>query len=367
MALVQTDRQGGGVNVLTWYIVREVVKGSLLTVLLLLTLFNLFTFSDELKDLGHGGYGLREILMFLALTSPRVFYELVPSAALLGSLFVVGAMANNREIVAMRAAGLSIGWIIRSIMLAGLLLVAVAVGVGEFVAPTTERAAQLLKTTAQHNGVVMRSQYGMWLREGNRFINVRKILDDGSLGDIRIYEIDDGHKLNVITQAEHAQFLGDKQWRLNNVKQSLIDPQRIDAKLAAELPWQSAIDSDLLKVAVVNSDNLSLYDLYNYIDFLKTNNQKSQSYELAFWSRLINPLVTFVMLMVSAPFVIGIGRGIGTGGRIMMGVIIGMTFNIFDRIAGHVGLVYDMNPMLIAILPSCLVFCAALFAVWRVS
>lgn len=354
-------------NVLTFYIIREVVKGSLLALLLLLTLFNLFTFSDELKELGHGGYGLKQILMFLALTSPRVFYELVPSAALLGSLFVVGAMANNREIVAMRAAGLSTAWIIRSIMLAGLLLVMVAVFVGEFVAPSSERSAQLLKTTAQNNGVVMRTQYGMWLREGNRFINVRRILDDGSLGDIRVYEIDGQHKLSQVTQAEHGKFLGNKQWQLSNVAQSFISPQRVNADSQPSMQWQSSIDSDLLKVAVVNSDNLSLYDLFNYIDFLKSNNQKSQSYELAFWSRLINPLVTFVMLMVSAPFVIGIGRGIGTGGRIMMGVLIGMSFNIMDRITGHLGLVYEMNPMLMAVIPSTLVFCIALYAVWRVS
>ncbi|OAH97974.1 LPS export ABC transporter permease LptG [Methylomonas methanica] len=354
-------------NVLTIYIVKEVVKGSLIAVILLLTLFNLFSFSDELKDLGQGGYGLKQILWFLTLTSPRVFYELVPSAALLGSLFVVGSMANNREIVAMRGAGLSIAWIIRTIMLAGLLLVSVAVLVGEFVAPSCERAAQVLKTTALHDGVVMRSQYGMWLREGNSFINVRKILDDGSLADVRIYDVDEAHKLSRITQAEHAQFLGDKQWRLESVKQSEINRQQIFAGTQAEQAWKSSIDSDLLKVAVVKSDNLSLYDLFMYIDFLKQNNQKSQIYELAFWSRLINPFVTFVMLMVSAPFVIGIGRGTSTGARIMMGIVIGMTFNIFDRIAGHVGLVYDMNPMLMAMLPSALVFFGAVIAVRRVS
>jgi lipopolysaccharide export system permease protein len=355
------------INVLTAYIVKEVVKGSLIAVLLLLTLFNLFSFSDELKDLGQGGYGLKQILLFLTLTSPRVFYELLPSAALLGSLFVVGSMANNREIVAMRAAGLSTGWVIRTIMLAGLLLVTIAVLVGEFVAPSCERTAQLLKTTALHDGVVMRSEYGMWLREGNSFINVRKILDDGSLGDIRIYDIDEQRKLNLITQADHAQFLGDKQWSLKNVKHSEVHPQQIFAGTQAEQAWRSSIDSDLLKVAVVNADNLSLYDLFMYIDFLKQNNQKSQSYELAFWSRLVNPLVTFVMLMVSAPFVIGIGRGTSTGARIMIGIMIGMTFNIFDRIAGHVGLVYDINPMLMAMLPSTLVFCGALYAVRRVS
>ncbi len=355
------------ISVLTGYIVKEVVKGSLIAVLLLLTLFNLFSFSDELKDLGQGGYGLKQILWFLSLTSPRVFYELVPSAALLGSLFVVGSMANNREIVAMRAAGLSTAWIIKTIMLAGLLLVSVAVLVGEFVAPPCERAAQLLKTTALHDGVVLRSQYGMWLREGNSFINVRKILDDGSLADVRIYDVDDGHGLNKITHAEHAQFEGSKQWRLQGVKQSEINSQQIFAATQAEQAWKSGIDSDLLKVAVVNSDNLSLYDLFMYIDFLKQNSQKSQIYELAFWSRLINPFVTFVMLMVSAPFVIGIGRGTSTGARIMMGIVIGMAFNIFDKIAGHVGLVYDINPMLMAIAPSAVVFCGALYAVRRVS
>jgi len=355
------------VNVLTLYIVKEVTKGSLLAVLLLLALFNLFTFSDELKDLGHGNYGLKQILMYVALTSPRVFYDLVPSAALLGSLFVVGAMANNREIVAIRAAGLSTAWIIRSIMLAGLVLVIVAVFVGEFVAPPSERAAQILKNTAQNNGVVMRSQYGMWLREGNRFINVRKVDDDGSLGDIRVYEIDAQHRLDRITQAEHATFLGDKKWQLNNVEQTFVTPKQINADNLPEMSWQSSIDSDLLKVAVVNSDNMSLYDLFMYIDFLKKNNQKSQNYELAFWSRLVNPFVTFVMLMVSAPFVIGIGRGISTGGRIMMGVLIGMGFNIVDQRTGHLGLVYEINPMLMAMLPSSLMFCIAVFAVWRVS
>ncbi|MCK5926268.1 MAG: LptF/LptG family permease, partial [Methylococcales bacterium] len=86
-------------NLLTRHIIKEVLKGSFLALILLLTLFNLFTFSDELKDMGTGDYGLKEIFLYLLLTSPRVFYELVPSAALLGSLFVLGTMANHSEII----------------------------------------------------------------------------------------------------------------------------------------------------------------------------------------------------------------------------------------------------------------------------
>ncbi len=353
-------------NVITGYIVREVVKGSLIALLLLLTLFNLFTFSDELKDLGKGSYGLKEILLYLALTSPRVFYELVPSAALLGSLFVVGAMANNREIIAMRAVGLSVFWVIRAIMLGGLVLVIISVAVGEFVAPAAERTAQMIKTTAQNQKVVIHSRYGMWLREGNRFINVRQIHDDGWLGDISLYQLNDQYRLDLIKHAETARYLGAELWRLENIQWSEVSGRRIFSDASDSEQWKTSIDPDLLNIVVVKSDNLSLYDLYMYIVFLKENNQKSQSFELAFWSRLINPLVTFVMLMVSAPFVIGIRRGMGAGGRMMIGILIGMTFNIFDKIAGHLGLVYGLDPMVMALLPSALVFCGALYAVNRI-
>ena len=353
-------------SVLTGYIVREVLKGSTVALVLLLTLFNLFTFSDELKDLGTGSYGLKEIFLYLTLTSPRVLYELIPSSALLGSLFVVGAMSNNREIVAMRAAGLSIFWVIKSVMWAGVILSLISVLIGEFVAPEAERRAQLIKTTAQNNEVVMHSKYGLWLRENNKFINVRKIERKGELSDIYIYELDEQGHLVLVRNIAHATFLGNELWQMKGIKQSEISSKQIFSNSNDQMEWKTSINPDLLNVVVVKSENMSLYDLFVYISFLKENNQKSQTFELAFWGRLINPLNTFVMLMVSIPFVVGVKRGVGTGGRMMIGIIIGMTFNIFDKIAGHMGLVYDFNPMLMAIMPSAFVFCGAVYAVSRV-
>ncbi|WP_340121522.1 LPS export ABC transporter permease LptG [Methylobacter svalbardensis] len=353
-------------NVLTGYIVREIVKGSFIAILLLLTLFNLFTFSDQLKDLGKGSYGLTEIFYYLALTSPTVFYELMPASALLGSLFILGAMGNNRELIAMQAAGLSVMGIIRAVMLAGAILVFIAILVGEFIAPVTERAARILKVTAQNEQVVMGGAYGLWLREGKKFINVRKIQDDGSLADISIYELDDQRHLRQSTHAEKASFQGNKQWKLEQIKQSDISMQQMTASSQNEQLWQSSVAPDLLKIVVVNPNNLSMYDLVMYIGFLKDNHQKSHSFELAFWGRVVNPLIVFVMLLVSAPFVIGVKRGINVGGRMMIGIVIGMGFNIVDKIVGHIGLIYEINPPLMAFAPSLAVLVVALFALKRV-
>lgn len=351
--------------VLTDYIVREILKGSFISIILLLTLFNLFTFSDELGDLGNG-YGLKQIFYYLALTSPTTFYELMPASALLGSLFVLGAMANNHEITAMRAAGLSVFGIIRGVLVAGVVLVVVSILVGEFIAPEAQKKAQVLKATIGSKQVMLNNMYGMWLREDKRFINVRKIEDNGNLSDISIYDIDDQQHLYQTTHAERAIFLGHKNWRLEDIKQSIISTEQMQSATRAQQDWKSAIAPDLLDLSVVNPDNLSLIDLAKYVNFLKGNHQKSLQFELALWGRVVNPLVTFIMLLVSAPFVIGIKRGISAGGRMLIGVVIGMGFNIIDKIVGHLGLIYELNPPLVAFTPSLIVLALAIRAIRRV-
>jgi lipopolysaccharide export system permease protein len=354
-------------NILTRYIVKEVLKGSLLALILLVTLVDLFSLNDELKDLGKGSYELKEIFMYLALSTPTVFYELLPSGALIGSIFVLGAMANQREIIAMRCCGLSVFWIIRSVMLAGVFLVIIAAAVGEFIAPETERAAQLLKTTAQNNRVIMRAKYGIWLREGNSFINIRQIAEKSQLIDISFYHLDESHHLKQVEHAETGTFVGHEQWLLNKIKTTELFKDNVTASNRHQQSWTTSIAPDLLDIVVVTTTNLSSYDLAKYIGFLKDNNQKSQTFEAALWARLLNPYVTFVMLLVSTPFVIGIKRGNSVGERLLIGIVIGLSFNILDQIISHVGIVYNLNPLLMALLPSTLVLIVACYAISRLK
>ena len=72
------------------------------------------------------------------------------------------------------------------------------------------------------------------------------------------------------------------------------------------------------------------------------------------------------MLLVSVPFVIGIQRGVSVGARMLIGVLIGLSFNILDKITGRMGLVYDLNPAVMAVLPSAVVLAAAIYAISRI-
>jgi len=352
-------------NALDRYIIKEVLKGTLIALIALYALFNLFSLKDELKFLDVGDYDLKHIFMYLGLMIPHYLYELMPSAALLGSLFVLGGMANHRELMAMRVSGVSVFGIIRSVMMAGMILVAFSFGIGEFVGPDAEKKAKVLRSVAKTQRPVTRMANGLWLRDGKQFINVKDIYTAGDVANISIYELGDDRRLKKVVYAQSGRFLDEGLWQLKGVQTSYVSSNKVSATNVAEEAWYSVVDPDVVDVVVMDPENLSLNDLSKYIDFLEENKQNSAKYELAFWARLINPFITLVMLLVSAPFVVGVGRGVALGPRMMLGILIGMTFNIIDNAAGQMGVVYGLNPLFVAVLPSSLVLLSALYAISR--
>jgi lipopolysaccharide export system permease protein len=353
-------------NTLDRYIAKEVVKGSLVAVLVLLALLSFFTFADELGDMGQGDYGLPQIFKYLGLTLPSAFYELLPSAALVGSLVSLGGLANNRELMAMQAAGASRARIIRAVLMGGLMLLAISILVGELIAPPAERAAQTLKSLAQKHQVASRSKYGFWVRDGNVFINIREIRQQENLGDINIYDVSPDRHLNLATHAKRAVYDG-TQWKLKRIQVSRFEPGQVLAEKKDAADWSSVLAPDLLNAFVIRPESLSAWELLNYIDYLKENGQQSLSVEQAFWGRIVNPAVTLVMLLVAVPFVLTIRREVGMGQRIVIGVVIGLGFYLFDRMFSHFGLIYEMNPIFAAAFPTTLALTGALIALARMG
>lgn len=346
------------------YIAKEVTKGALIAVFVLLALLNFFTFADELGDMGEGDYGLGQIFQYLALTSPRAFYELMPSAALVGGLVSLGGLANHRELMAMQAAGASRTRIIRAVMAGGLVLLAISVAVGEFIAPVAERAATTLKATALKKQVASRSKYGFWVRDGNVFINIRQIDRQEQLGDINIYELDEHLQLKLASHAARAVYDG-QQWRLNKIRLSHFGPEQITAERQEFADWSSVLAPDLLNAFVIRPENLSAWELARYIDYLRENGQSALAVEQAYWGRLVQPAVTLVMLLLAVPFVLTLRREVGMGQRIVVGVVMGLGFYLFDRMFSHFGLIYEMNPIFAAAFPTGLALLGALISLAR--
>ena len=73
------------------------------------------------------------------------------------------------------------------------------------------------------------------------------------------------------------------------------------------------------------------------------------------------------MLLVAVPFVLGgHGRaGMGMGQRIVIGVVMGLGFYLFDKMFGHIGLIYELNPALAAFGPALIALLGTQIALLR--
>jgi lipopolysaccharide export system permease protein len=112
-------------------------------------------------------------LRYLLLIQPQRLYELFPMALLVGGLLGMGALASGSELIVMRAAGLSLTRLTRSVLQAGLLLSLAVLLVGEFIAPPLEQFAREQRAIAKGENLAIRGGRGFWARDGDYFIHVQ--------------------------------------------------------------------------------------------------------------------------------------------------------------------------------------------------
>lgn len=352
-------------KILDRYIGRSVGFSTLLVMGVLLTLFAFFAFMDEAGKIGSGRYGTWQAFQYVLLTIPRLAYQLFPMCALLGTTIGLGMLASNSELVVMRAAGISLSRIIFSVMKMGLLFVVLTLIIGEGIAPVAERYAQTLRSVAMSDKLTLRDKDGLWARDGNSFVNVREILPGERLGQIFIFERDDLQRLTRMLRADSAVFRKGA-WVLQGVVSSDIGDTTVTSSRVAEFPWQTNLSPDLLSVVTVKPDTLSIFGLYQYVNYLNDNGLDADIYQQALWGKIVAPIVTAVMVFLSIPFVFGPLRSVGVGHRILVGSLAGVGFFILNQMFAYMGLVFGLNSMFSALAPAGLAFIVAYIMLRRV-
>ncbi|BCO33134.1 LPS export ABC transporter permease LptG [Thiohalobacter sp. COW1] len=344
-------------KVLDRYLGRVVILASLLALLVLLAVDLFFGFINEIQDIGRGSYGLGDVLIYLGLSVPGRIHELFPMAALLGTLLGLGNLAAGHELVAIRAAGVSVGRILLGVMKAGLVLLVLAGGIGEWIAPAADRMAQQQRGQAQSQRITHFSPYGFWARDGNLFIRIREVHPDGRLGSLEVFQLGEDGRLASAYRARTAEH-ADGRWHLQGVAGGRIGEGRLQLVQESRLQLETLLDPALLNVVMIEPGSLSARDLYRYVEYRRQNALETARYELALWQRLVAPFTSLVMLFLAVPFVFGPLRDRGAGQRLLVGVLVGLGYYLLSQTLSHSGQVYGLPPLLSVLAPP------LLFLVW---
>ena len=353
-------------RILDTYIAKTVIGGTLMVLLVLGALLAFVDFISELDDVGKGQYGMLQAASFVLLSLPKRLYELFPTAVLIGSLLSLGTLSGNSELTVMRAAGVSIMRIVFSVIQAGLILLIFVALIGEVVVPSSERQAQTLRAKDLKQNIILGGGGGFWARDGMNFFYISKVFPGLNLGKVNIYEFSEENQLKRITHAESAKYRNDV-WQLDKVKQTEFTNGHIKSSETSSEIWQKLLNPDLFDVVSVKPENMSAIDLYQYSNYLQENQLESSHYQLAFWIKIFTPISTLVMLLIALPFVFGSQRSTGSGNRMLVGLLLGISFFLLNRTMNHLGQVYQIYPFISASAPVFLVAMASFYALRRVK
>ncbi|UVJ44927.1 LPS export ABC transporter permease LptG [Pseudomonas sp. LS1212] len=341
------------------YIGESVFLAILAVLGVILGLASLFAFIDEMGDVSDS-YTLWDASSFVLLTAPRRLYDMLPMAGLIGCLIGLGNLASHSELTIMRAAGVSIGRIVWAVMKPMLVLMLVGILIGEYLAPVSENKAQAARSLAQGGGEAQTAKRGLWHRQGDEFVHINTVQPNGLLYGVTRYRFDGERHLLTSSFARKAQYDTDH-WNLTDVTTTHFRGDSTEVIKAAAERWEVALTPQLLSTVVLAPESLSITGLWSYIHYLSDQGLNNERYWLAFWTKVLQPLVTAALVLMAISFIFGPLRSVTLGQRVFTGVLVGFVFRIVQDLLGPSSQVFGFSPLLAVVIPAGV---CALAGVW---
>ena len=362
---------------------RDIVGSVAFVALAFLSLFYFIDVVDELDGVGQRGRTTAGVLLAALYELPGHAYELAPIAVLIGTIYSLARMAQSSEYTILRTGGLGPGRALGLLAALGLGFAAVTFVIGDVIAPVSERWAVLQK--ARESGGLQVGRAGAWLKEkrdagaggGSVSVNVGGIAGDGALRDIRVFEFDARGRLQRRITAPAGVVGSDGHWQLSDAE-SITWPLQDDASPGlpsqapadaggedtapddagamreqhAQLRWASKLDQGVVAAALLPAETMTTLELWRYSVHLKDQEQAAQRHQVQFWKKALYPLACIVMVALALPFAYMHARAGSVSLKVFGGIMLGISFVLGNNVAGHLGVLSDWTPWLVAAAPS---------------
>jgi lipopolysaccharide export system permease protein len=353
------------VTLLDRYIARTLLSAVALVMGVLLILGMLFVFIGEQSDVGVGHYDMLDALIYSALSMPQFALEAFPAGALVGSLLGIGLLARSQEITVMRASGMSKLRMSVSVLISAGLLIGIALLVGEFLAQPLGQLADERKAFAKYANISFAGAGGAWLRDGDTILNVQGRSSLAQFGGMLIFELTDDNRVAAVGRAQHAIAGGPQTWLLQDYSESRFANDSVSSLSRAQRVLHTAAGADLLQLSVSDPGELALHALYRAIGYLRANKLDAKQYVFAFWARVARTTGILAALLFALPFGFGVLRSASLSARTTLGLTLGILYFFMQRLVESGTLVFNLNPLVLAWVPTALLAVAALLLIWR--
>jgi lipopolysaccharide export system permease protein len=328
------------------YVAGEMAKAFFLVMLALVSLFSFLDLIQQLDDVGSGSYGFGDAVLFeLRMVAPRAL-SLLPFGALMGTTIALAVLCRHAEVVAARAAGVSVSRFAWAVLKSGLLLIVFAAVMDEVVVSHLQQEAERQRSLSLSGKEVTLVDGGLWIYHGNTLIHINRVLHGRIPADIDILELDAQRSVRLFIHAGQADVKNPRDWLLTDVVVKRLGESTVTSEHYPRMHWESYMTSEQISLLELRPPAMSPTQLYGYVQYLKGTGQATDRYELALWRKLTLPVATGVMVLLAIPPAFATPRSTSVGKRSVAALAVGLLFQIATQVIGDVGLIFQLSPAL---------------------
>ena len=357
-------------SIITKYIITDLLKKILFLTIGFMLLFAFFSFIADIENVTNKNVNFESIVFSQTLNLPKIIYDVIPLATLIGSLWSFSSFATGSEFVVILASGFSFRNFLKMIFIGGLPLVIFTFFLSEFFVPATEFVKEKIKL--KKNGYEQDNGSGLWIRDfikndqknamlNERIIKVGSIKINGELSLIQIYEFDKNNRLIRKIESNFGLFIKSRpskdlesvnRWEIYSpVILEVKDNGVIRKKKLKILALETSISKDTLFALTIKPEKMSATELANYVSYLEQSHQETSSYKIVFWKKVIYPFLIWIMILIATPSAFIQNRKGGMGLKIFAGVLFGIIFHLFNGLVSHIGMLNTWPAFFVASLP----------------
>lgn len=331
------------------YIISEWLKVFIGAIVLTLGILSLHNAYRDLPDLISFGASVWQIIYYHLLLLPAYMPVIMPISLLLSVIFTLGNLHRNSEIIAMRAAGMSIFRISRSLWFAGILLSALLFYLNAEVVPRATEQARADYEALEQKGELDKAKL-------NRINTLRHLTLNNNI-DSRLWFIDtydqttgqilgiEIHTLNedgkqILSVKANKGVYENGSWILQNGVEIPYNPET--NKPSRPIKFQSKTYEEytespaLMILSRKRPKDLSVLELKSLTSTLGEK-REMLAYAVQLQSMLASPLICLIVVAIAIPFSVA---GVRTNPMVGVSKTIGLFFayyilvNIFSALGG---------------------------------
>lgn len=365
-------------KILDRYILLEWIK--IFAIALGVTL-GILVMHDMYGNLGHlieWGTSTEQILLYYVLFIPTLIPLVLPISLLLSLIYLLGSLHRNNEITAMRASGMNVFRITRSLWIVGFLLSILMLWLTASVIPQAKQDSRLIYEsarfadqlkTADASRVGLVPQLGFNNRRDGRlwYMNSFSQVTNRAHG-VSISVLDkEGREASRIMAREGVYDDVDKCWYFLDGHVSVLNPETrrtISAKGFEKLYFRDFKENPKIMVlSMKNPKDLSLFETKLLIDALHDDSApESLPYLVRWYSVWASSFVCIIVVAIAIPFSVS---GVRTNPMVGVSKTVGLFFlyYIIDSILTAMGGRGIISPLAAAVIPNAamLVFALSLY------